>query len=328
MGNKLVEEEDGSYRLTNAGTILVRRLVPLIRTFRDPAHPPESPLDLSRRYHEYESGMNALLLSGHALAILCALREGPLSRDALRDLTGARSTTLRTRIRLLTGSGHLREDGNGFSLTLQGGKVAEEVHRFLRTIALLSRLKEFWNQHDISVLPDFAIDTIYCLDNVEISIDTPGNVTSNLRHYYKCVTEAEWISGISEWAYPEMRRAYSKAVMSGRTIHLLFPPDVIAAMNRDPSAILSPYPRYPNLKIWVTSHPLGFALTVMDSVFIIRLYAKDGVSFTNTRLAAFHSEEMNRWGLSVFDYFRDQSTEYEQYLKETAEISSLPSPES
>ena len=328
MEEKLVKDEDGRYRLTNAGSILARRLVPLIRTFRDPAHPPESSMVLSRRYHEYESGMNSILLSGHALTILYSLREGPLSRDALRDLTGARSTTLRTRIRLLTGSGHLREDENGFSLTPPGGEVAEEVHHFLRTIALLSRQKDFWNEHDISMLPDFAIDTVYRLADVEVNVDTPGNISANRLQYFDCIAKARWIAGISDWTSPDLQEVYSAEVMTGKPIRLLFPPEIIAVMYQEPYVEnMQYYFSYPNLEIWVPDRPFGFALTLTDSLFILKLYAKDGVSFTNARLRAFHMEEATRWGLEVFEYRQAQAKKLERYLAENPDISFRPAPD-
>ncbi|MBT8508313.1 hypothetical protein AZH53_07835 [Methanomicrobiaceae archaeon CYW5] len=313
---KLVEEEDGRYRLTNAGTILVRRLGPLIRTFRDPAQPPESSMDLSRRYHEYESGMNAILLSGHALTILCALREGPCTRDALRDLTGARSTTLRTRIRLLTGSGHLREDDDGFSLTTRGMEVADQVLRFLRTVALLSRQKDFWNDHNIEKLPASAVETLYHLTDVNVDFDTPESIPTKIIKYFEMVATAHRLFGISEWTAPQLAEEYTKRVLARKDLDLIVTEKILHSMLEEPSLeILQKYTLYPDFRLHVISDRFWCGMTIADSNFAIKFYSKDGQAHTNARLKASETQEAVEWGMALFGYFKARSTPFEDYLR-------------
>jgi len=317
VGESLVEEEKGTYRLTNAGTIIVRRMIPLIRSFYDPVLADDGASVLAARYPEYETDMNAILLSGHATTMLCALRDGTLSRDYLRELTGARSTTLRTRLRLLTDRGYIREEPAGYLLTALGEETADQVWMFMRTMDLISRQKRFWNDHAIGMLPDLALDTLFRLSGMEIEHDTPANISANLRTYFQGITRAQWIAGISEWTSPELHEVFSKEVMAGKAVRFLFPPEVIAVMYREPYLEnMRFYRHYPNLQIWVPEEPPGFALTVTDSLTVLKLYAQDGVSFTNARLRGFNSKEATGWGLTVFDYFRDQSTRLEDYIGE------------
>ena len=312
-----MEEEDGRYRLTNAGSILARRLVPLIRTFRDPAHPPESSIDLSRRYHEYESGMNTILLSGHALTILCALREGPLTRDALRDLTGARSTTLRNRIRLLTGKGYLREDGNRFTLTPHGREVAEQVLRFLRTNALLSRQKDFWNAHYIEKLPDPAIETLYHLADVNVDFDTPESIPAKITEYFEMVSMAHRIFGISEWTAPQLAEEYTKRVLAQKDLDLIVTEKILHSMFEEPSLeILRKYPLYPDFRLHVISDRFWCGMTIADSNFALKFYSNEGEGHTNARLKTSETQEAVEWGMALFEYFEARSTPFEDYLRD------------
>ncbi len=331
LNEDLVEESGGTYRLSNAGTILMRRMIPLIRAFREPSDADESVHLLVERYHEYETEMNAILLSGHALTILCALRDRTASRNDLREITGARSSTLGTRLRLLTDAGCIREGAEGYFLTPRGEKVANQVYMFLKTMALISRHKKFWNGHAISMLPDFAIETAYRLSEVEINVDTPGNISANLLKYFEGVAQARWIAGISDWTTPDLHKAYSAEVMAGKPVRMLFPPEIIATMYREPYLEnMRLYHRYPNLQILVPEQPLGYALTVTDSLFTLKLYAKDCVSFTNARLMDFNSEEAIEWGMTLFDYFEARSTPLEDYLEEHPDLlhSGSPGPDS
>ncbi len=281
-------------------------------------------MDLSHRYHEYESGMNALLLSGHAVTILCALRKETLSRDALRDLTGARSTTMRTRIRLLSEAGYLREDASGFALTPHGEEVAEQVHIFLMTMALVTRQKEFWNDHYIEMLPDSAVDTFYLLFDADVDLDTPESIATTITNYFRLVATAHQIYGISEWTATELSEKYTNRVLAGIVLDLIVTKDILCSMFGEPSiGIIRNYNCHPNFRLRVTNIKFWCGMTIADSFFAIKFYSKDGVSHTNARLKASGSEEVIKWGMELFEYFNARSKPLEDYLEEYPDI--LPS---
>jgi len=183
------------------------------------------------------------------------------------------------------------------------------------TAALLKLQQEFWNGHAIGDLPECALDSLCDLIDVEINDDTPENIAENLNFYFDFVARAEWIYGVSGWASPRLSEEYARVIMAGTPVEMVYPAETACILFREPYVEKTQhYGLYPNLRMWVSPRPVRIALTVTDSLFVLKLYVRDGVNFSASRLRAISSPEAIGWGRRVFDHFKRESIPIEEFF--------------
>ncbi len=311
----LAEEADGAGVLTNCGTILAKQLIPMLEAFHGVPGDERSACLLAEQYPVYEQRLKSIFLSAHVLTILASLRKGPVTPEELRAITGARSSTLRPKLKKLLEDGLIVERHHRFLLSRKGEAIVSRGHAFLMTAALVAMQREFWNGHAIGDLPGCALESLSDLIDVEINDDTPENIAENLNLYFDFVERAEWIYGISGWVSTRLSEEYAKPVMAGTPIEMIYPAETTCLLFREPYIEkMQYYDLYPNFRVWVYPGPARFGLTVTDSLFVLKLHARDGVTFSTSRLRAVASPRAIAWGRRVFDHVRRESVPIEEFL--------------
>lgn len=315
----LVEVDKKMWALSNCGSLLKRKIVRFIRLFQDietnvPGHAHSlTPGDV----HTSQKSFHSIVLSGHTIRILLALQEGDTTPEQLRRIIGARTSTLRPLLNRLNEMGYLTEHGGAVSLKAEGRRIVSALSDLLRIAEFIRKKGTFWNDHFVECLPGIALDTIFDLKDTDIIYDTPETMVKNYERYFTCVSEADWIIGISDWVTTKLSDEYTKPIMAGTPIEMIYPEEITYRLFQAPYIEKTQnLDLYPNFKIRVAQCPTPFGLTVTNSMFIIKLYAKDGENFTTARLRAYKVQEAAEWGKRVFDYYREQSIPVEEFLSQ------------
>ncbi|MBE0515803.1 MAG: winged helix-turn-helix domain-containing protein [Methanophagales archaeon] len=243
--------------------------------------------------------------------ILIYLEKGKKPLSAIRDTLGVSSTTAIHALRDLEKDTCVFQDENrNYALTKIGELIALKLTDFIDAITVLKNHKEFWLTHDLSGIPEHLLGKIGWLSNSNIvNIDALDIIKAH-RTYMELLTTARWIKGgspIFSPDYPEVfedlaKRALTQLVLTENVLKKVI--DTVGSETIK-SLILNHH-----LEFFVTEEEVKVAFTVTDTFLSFGLFKPDGIYDTTLDLIS-TEERAIRWGIELFEYYREKAKKYE-----------------
>jgi len=247
--------------------------------------------------------------------ILLALSAGEKTRLQLREVSDCTANALTPRIRWLEARGLIQEMGYNYALTPAGRAVVAKMEQFIATFASLTRQRDFWNDHSLEQLPDFALHSFGKLVDAEIVRDNPTNYLMNYEHYMNLLAEATYIRGLSTMANPSIADAIGARVEEGVPVELIISPDLACQLCQEPYRQKIEYiSTFENMRFHVTELPIPMGLTVTDRCMSSKLFAKDSAMYDMQNGLFCVSPEARAWGERLFEYYKVHSIPMEEFV--------------
>lgn len=202
-----------------------------------------------------------------------------------------------------------RRSDDRWELTGLGQILADWIAIADRTEALVQLDEEYWQQHDVSVIPGEFRREISVLADSEIVRASETNPQTVQARVVELLSDAESIDVMSEVQHPQ----YATAVEERAEIaspRLIFDAGVVESPDAG---------RYRQPEEWadgVTLHvheDIRFTLGIIDDTIVLSLPTLAGSYDTYTEIVA--TGDALEWGRALFDHYLGEATPVREYLE-------------
>ena len=162
-----------------------------------------------------------LITSEKRYKIILNLSDNPKSLSELSKIIDIKPSNLLPHLRKLEFEG-LVESKNGKYVLTESGKLVKEL--FLGAILgieIVEKYKDFWNNHDISAIPNNLLKRIYELGNCAVVKNSSEDIYELHEEFIKNVKLSSNIYGISSVYHPEYPLMFLKLAKTGKNINLI-----------------------------------------------------------------------------------------------------------
>lgn len=128
--------------------------------------------------------------------LLILLNNGPKSWEEIKTALAVTSTGMLPQIKILEEEHLIARDGKTFKLTPMSKVLITHMGPFLKTIEVFDKNKQFWEEHDLSVLPDEILLTISDIGNYQI-LGNPDEHIFDINPFLNNIAQSKKIKGIS-----------------------------------------------------------------------------------------------------------------------------------
>lgn len=243
-----------------------------------------------------------LARSTHRVAVLSVLAEGPRSRNALREETGASDPTIGRILGDFEERGWVVRTGHEYDLTDPGAFVAEHFAALLDRMATERRLRDVWELLP-GQLPGFSIELV--ADAVVTTVE-PGDPYAPANRCASFYPKTDRVRGFdAALTAPHNFESLASLVAEGLTAEFVLPPAVAANLHAS-------YPEAERLMTasdnvttwWNDDLPLCRVIVFDDRVGVGGYDPESGVLsvYVDSDGAA-----LREWAVSTFEAFRREA---------------------
>jgi predicted transcriptional regulator len=165
--------------------------------------------------------------------------------------------------------------------------------------------KQFWEEHDLSVLPDEILLTISDLGNYRI-LENPDEHIFDINPFLSNIAQAKKIIGISHTVHPKFPDFFLSLAKNGVPSSLIVTPGVFTIVKQKYHDLLEEWLRIDTSELYVSKNDIKFSFVVTDSFFSISLFFNNGV-FDAKHDVVSYDPSARGWGERIFSYYRKYS---------------------
>ena len=136
-------------------------------------------------------GIKYILTSNIRSKILLSLYENPKRLDELREEIKKPSATILHGLKELETMNLLRKFQKDYKLTSNGFLLTANMIKLIENWNSISKCKLFWDNHDLSDIPDYLFKNIYLLQNGEYIQSTTTDLSNAFNNYLSLISKAE-----------------------------------------------------------------------------------------------------------------------------------------
>jgi len=256
--------------------------------------------------------LRLLVCSELRKSLILSLWKGSATLADLREATGASSTAAIHALRELEKE-HLtyQDDKRSYVLTNTGRIIALKLESLIKTANVLTEYGKFWLEHDLSGIPQASIENIGWLEESYLLTSTPTDVFKAFSTFLTLLENSKLIKGVSPIFTPDLVDTFAKLAEKSIPIELIFTREVLDKTLElaDHSTLKNALKT--NLKLFVIEQNQKTAFTVTDYFFTIGLWNRLDESYDYSDELLSYSEEGIRWGNELFDYYKEESKEFD-----------------
>ena len=243
------------------------------------------------------------------IAILDALKDGPLRLADLRRKVDANAPNTSSKAKDLEGLGLVERVGGDYRLTQLGAALRATLEEHLSSVATLEAHKEYWLSRRLDFIPRQSWSEIRLIKKSEVVKSPQLDTTYTHDNFAKLLMTVKKGSfkGISPIYHEDYMNAIKNMVANGVNIELVVTPDVakkiVKNLSKEEARLLASYPK---IKVYLYDG-VDSGISVSDSFIVLCLVSKtDVVSLMDQYL---YSEGPNavKWGTNLFEYYRSRA---------------------
>lgn len=148
-------------------------------------------LETKRELNKEFKGVKYILTSSMRAKLLLALYEIPKNLDELRTELKKPSATILHGLKELEGINLVRKAQKLYELTSNGYLLTTNMIKLIENWYSLSKSEAFWDNHDLSDIPDEVIKNIYLLKDAEYINSTTSDLSIAFNRYIKLISKAK-----------------------------------------------------------------------------------------------------------------------------------------
>ncbi|WP_407378797.1 helix-turn-helix transcriptional regulator [Methanobrevibacter sp.] len=247
-----------------------------------------------------------LLTSSMRTLILVVLYNDSKNLNEIRDELQKPSATILHGLKELEAANLLKKDKKNYSLTSNGYLLATNIIKLINNWYSLERHKTFWNNHDISGIPEQYMNKLYLLKDAQLISSTTSDLSNAFNTYMQLLENSRDIKMIlpiySENHFKYLIKLLKEEHLKHMTI--LISSRIHKKMRR------SRYLKKTLLKnkkvtiIEMEKNPKVF-LTFSEDFMTLTLFFKDK-HYDDSQMIIEKSENGLRWADGLFKYYEGE----------------------
>jgi len=245
--------------------------------------------------------------------ILFLLQERPRTITEINDYLKIKSTESSPRLKELETVDLVTRNGDCYELTWVGKVVAVNYAPFLDTITSIERNKDFWINHDLSVIPKKFQNNLKFLKNCKVVRSKDYKICYSHDEFVDNVINAEHIKGVTSVFNPYWITLFTEVSTTDISIDLIITKEIYNEIKRDYSKELKFLLENPNAHIYIYNDELKIAFATMDvfdgTFFSLGLYDINTGQYDNQNDMEGTDQSSFMFGEFLFEYFKDKAME-------------------
>ena len=232
------------------------------------------------------SGLKYILTSEMRSKLLLTIYDDSKNLDDLRNELKKPSATILHGLKELENNNLVRKVQKYYELTSNGYLITTNMIKLIENWYSVNKSKLFWNNHDLSDMPDDALKNMYLLKNAEYVNSTTSDLSNAFNAYIKQISKARKLKIILP-IYSENHFRHLITLLDGNELEcleLVISEELENAMRQN-EYIKQSILENEKVRIKTIKNNVKLFLTISDEAVCLTLFFKDG-RFTWQDIAA------------------------------------------
>jgi predicted transcriptional regulator len=251
--------------------------------------------------------LSLLTFSEKRRDLLLFLLEQPSTLTNIRKKFNVSSPEIAPRIREMESANLMYKDPSTkmYTLTTTGKIIAKSFKPFVDMVGLLEKNEDFWNDHDLSGIPDHLLGRLVDLKDCDFYVDRLENIYDSHKTFTENIERSSVIKGVSPIFFPSYPDFFMQLAEKDVPTSLILTKDVYDKVEREHAEKMRAYydGKYTELSL-LDSAKVAFVVT--DVFFSMSLFFKSGNYDPRTDLICFDKMGI-QWGNDLFDHYLSQA---------------------
>lgn len=255
--------------------------------------------------------LGILTMSEYRKNILFLLMDRPWSLSEIKDHFDVESPEIIPRLNEMVKSRVITKQNGLYSITPFGKALAKKYKPLLDTIQAIETNSAFWNEHDISPIPDELLDRIGELKGCKVVQLDESIIGASHKAFLENAEKAEVVRGATSTFNPLWTKLFLELSKSGAAIEIVTTESVLKIIKNDYASELEDLLQNPKAHIYVNNElKIAFATMISHNSRFLSL----GLHFTNGKYDPNSdlegtSQYAVSWGDALFKYYKEQAVE-------------------
>ena len=249
------------------------------------------------------SGLKYILTSEMRSKLLLTLYENSKNLDDLRNELEKPSATILHGIKELETTNLVKKSHKYYELTSNGYLITTNMIKLIENWYSVNKSKIFWNNHDLSDIPDEILKNVYLLKNAKYVNSTTSNLSNALNAYLKQISQARKLKIILP-IYSENHFKHLIKLLEGERLDSL---ELVISEELENSMIKNKHLKESILenekvKIKTTKNKVKLFLTFSEEFVCLSLFFKDG-HYDDSQILIAEDNDALKWAYNLSTYY-------------------------
>lgn len=254
------------------------------------------------------SGIKYILSSGMRSRLLLCIYKNPKNLDDLRQDLKKPSATILHGLKELETINLVKKVKKSYELTSNGYLLTTNMIKLIENWYSVDKSRDFWNNHDLSDLPDEVLKNVYLLKDAECVASTTSNLSNAFNRYIKLISDAHRLKIILP-IYSENHFKYLMELLEKNKLESL---DLV--INKKILDSLRKHDMFnenilqnQNVNVKCLNRDLKVFLTCSDDFMSLSLFFNDG-HYDDSQILIAKDENALKWASSLINYYKWRKT--------------------
>lgn len=240
-----------------------------------------------------------ILTSSMRTKLLLALYEIPLNLDELRSLLKKPSATILHGLKELESINLVRKSQKYYELTSNGYLLTTNMIKLIDNWYSLSKSEIFWNNHDLTDIPEEIIRNIYLLKDAQYISSTTSDLSIAFNKYIKLLSKAKELTILlpiySENHFKHMIKFLNEGKLE--KLDLIVSEEIYNSIHRN-ELFKNDLLENEKVNTIVTDKRFKIFLTYSEKFISLTLFFKDG-HYDDSHILIAKDNDAKKWALSI-----------------------------
>lgn len=249
------------------------------------------------------SGIKYILTSGMRSRLLLAIYDRPKNLDDLRNVLKKPSATILHGLKELENNNLIRKVNKQYELTSNGYLITVNMVKLVENWYAVNKSKAFWNNHDLSDIPDDVLKNVYLLKDAEYIHSTTSDLSNAFNAYIKLISKAKTLKIILP-IYSEKHLKHLVKLLDENKLEkmeLTIDREILNSIKSNDDLKKS-IVENEKVKIKITNQKVRLFLTISEEFMSLTLFFKDG-HYDDTQILIAHDENALTWALGLINHY-------------------------
>ncbi len=256
------------------------------------------------------SGIKYILTSGMRSRLLLAIYESPKNLEELRAELKKPSATILHGLKELENINLVRKVQKSYELTSNGFLLTVNMIKLIDNWYSISKSKIFWNNHDLSGIPDELLKDIYLLKDAEYIHSTTSDLSNAFNTYINLLSTSEELKIIMPIYSENHLKHLIKLLNRKRLVKLeLLVSEEIYDSIKENDLFNKKIIQNKKVQIKCVKEELKIFLTYCDEFVSLSLFFKDG-HYDDSQILIAKDENALKWAISIDKIYKQKEEKY------------------
>ena len=238
--------------------------------------------------------------------LILLFEKGPLTIEMIRSKLNETSVSILPQIKILIDQKLIVQNDGVYRLTKLGEIIVEKTGPFIKNLQIFEKNTAFWNDHDVSEIPEKLIKKISDVGDFEVAkMDLHSVNYKPSPIINENIQNAKSIKTFISFYAPEYVPVYYECLMKNTPMTVITNANIIKKAD-DYKSEINQFLKRENVELYVFPEEIRIAgVTITDNVLILVLYSIAGnrdYSFLISK-----TPSAIQWGSELFEYLKNMS---------------------